>query len=276
MTDLIASLPSMAVTAAPSLAPKSERLEVPKWSEQDTPSEYFTKFEMALTLNGVNRSRWGKVLPVYLSGTAQSAFTQIAPEALADYARVKEEMLNHLGDTLVTADRRWWALSRMPGEAPGAFYLRVRSTGNRMFDGLNRDDMFERMVLSRFLSLLPQECYTNVIGRRPVNGQEAARYVLEYEVDRPVPGRQRWRNNGSQQAPPSVSRVVVTVGGLTIRIVATAVATVVVIAVVTVVVAPVHPKTQTPAIVRLVGVRVAVSRGKEASYMLWLWGCWAH
>ena len=205
MTALIASLPSIAGSGAPigapPLAPRSERLDVPKWSELDTPSEYFTKFEMALTLNGVDKSKWGKVLPVYLTGTAQTAFTQISPETLTNYARVKEAMLIHLGDTPVTAERRWWSLSRMPGEKPGAFHLRVRSTANRRFDGMSRDEMFESVVLSRFLSLLPQECYTYVIGRRPVDGQEAARYVQEYEVDKPTPVKQHFQRSYYKREP---------------------------------------------------------------------------
>ena len=56
------------------------------------------------------------------------------------------------------------------------------------------------MILSRFLSLLPQDCYNSVVARRPQSGQEAARFVLEFEEDRTFSGRQRWRSNGSQQA----------------------------------------------------------------------------
>ena len=69
-------------------------------------------------------------------------------------------MLESLGDTPASADRRWWTLSRQTGEAPGAFYLRVRSTGIRRIQGLEtREEVCERMILSRFLSLLPQDCY---------------------------------------------------------------------------------------------------------------------
>ena len=68
---------------------------------------------------------------VYLSGRAQASFSQVADETLDDYELVKDSLLESLGDTPASADHRWWTISRQASEDPGAFYLRVRSTGLR-------------------------------------------------------------------------------------------------------------------------------------------------
>ena len=83
---------------------------------------------------------------------------------LDDYDTVKETLLESLGDTPSSADRRWWALNRQSGEDPGAFYLRVRSTRLRRLHGLKtREEICEKVILSRFLSLLPQDSYNSVV-----------------------------------------------------------------------------------------------------------------
>ena len=178
MASLVASLP-----VAPSLS--RTHIKPPRWSDEDVPYDYFTKFEKAMTHNRVGKCEWGHLLPIYLSGKAQASFSQVDDGILDDYDAVKETLLKSLGDTPASADRRWWTLSRQDGEAPGAFYLRVRSTGLRWLHGLmSHEQLVEKTILSRFLSLLPQDCYSSVVEKRPKNGLEASRLVHEWEETR--------------------------------------------------------------------------------------------
>ena len=131
-------------------------MKVPKWTDDEIPFEYFNKLEKALKHNGVDKAEWGHLLPVYLAGRAQAAFAQVDQDNLDDYDVVKDTLLESLGDTPASADRKWWTLSRQAGEEAGSFYLRVRATGIRRLYGLaTREEILEKVVLSRFLSLLP-------------------------------------------------------------------------------------------------------------------------
>ena len=183
MVALLATLspPSASVPATPRIIP----VKVPKWTDEEIPFEYFNKLEKALKHNGVENSAWGHLLPVYFAGRAQAAFAQVDQEALDDYDVVKATLLESLGDTPASADRKWWSLSRQPGEEAGSFYLRVRATGIRRLHGLaTREEILEQIVLSRFLSLLPSDCYSSVVSRQPKNGLEAARLTQEFEETR--------------------------------------------------------------------------------------------
>ena len=105
--------------------------------------------------------------------------------------------MESLGDTPASADRKWWSLSRLPGEEPGSFYLRVRAIGLRRLYGLSTvGEIVEQVILSRYLSLLPAECYSAVAGKSPKNGLEASRFVQEYEETRSYARRrQPWKDN---------------------------------------------------------------------------------
>ena len=184
MVALLGRLPPP-VVAEPSpsvVPPKIVRIDVPKWKDEDTPFDFFSKFEKAQKHNGVSRDQWGTLLEVYLSGKAQAAYAQVDPEKLEDYEAVKNTMLRSLGDTPEQADRNWWKLGRKAGETIGSFYLRMRSTATRRFHGVvTRDDMFEKVLLSRFMSLLSADCYNCISARYPKTGEEAAEMVNDYE-----------------------------------------------------------------------------------------------
>ena len=197
MTALLASFASQSV--ASSGPPRTAQVKPPKWTDQETPFEYFTKFEKAVTHNGVEKSAWGQLLPVYLSGRAQAALAQVDADALDDYESVKQTLLESLGDTPASADRKWWFLSRQAGEEPGSFYLRVRATGLRKLHGLaSKEEITEKVILSRFLSLLPAECYSFVVTKQPKTGLEAAKMVQEFEETRSFSRRrQPWKQDSS-------------------------------------------------------------------------------
>ena len=198
MADLIAAMR----TAPPSRRSETglTHIKPPKWSDDDTPFEYLHKFEQAMKHNRVNISQWSHLLPVYLTGKAQAAFSQIQEDMLDDYAAVKEAMLETLGDTPTNADRRWWTLSHRSGEEIGAFYLRVHTTGMRRIHGLKiREEISKMMILFRFLSSLPPDCYNCVIAKQPKTGLEASRYVHEFEESCIFSKRnQSWRSGPGQ------------------------------------------------------------------------------
>ena len=198
MSALLATFSSSGSSAS---VPKTPTITVPKWTDEEVPSEYFSKLEKALEHNGVAKSQWGKLLPVYLSGKAQAAFSQVDPTSVADYDSVKDTLLESLGDTPSSADRKWWSLSRLPGEDAGSFYLRIRAIGIRRLHGLvTREEILEKVILSRFLSLLPSDSYSSVMSSKPKNGLEAARLLREHEETRSYSGRARpWKQHNSSQ-----------------------------------------------------------------------------
>ena len=196
MAALIASL-SPATASASSRPARSVQVKPPKWTDEETPHEYFSKYEKAMLHNGVEKSAWGQLLPVYLAGRAQPALAQVEVDGLDDYESVKATLLESLGDTPESADRKWWSLGRLPGEEPGSFYLRVRSVGLRRLYGLSsKEEITEKVILSRFLSLLPADCYSAVVNKHPKTGLAASRLVQEYEETRTyVRKKQPWKQD---------------------------------------------------------------------------------
>ena len=71
---LLAKFPTSLDTASPSdtdpSTPRS-KIKVPKWCDDETPHDYFTKYEQAMRHNGEPETQRGYLLPVYLSGKAQ-------------------------------------------------------------------------------------------------------------------------------------------------------------------------------------------------------------
>ena len=198
MVEMIASLtPGFSGTRPP----RPVQVKPPKWSDDDTPYDYFSKYEKAMAHNGVDKAEWGQLLPVYLAGRAQVALAQVNIEDLDDYEQVKSTLLNSLGDTPSSADRKWWSLSRLPGEEPGSFYLRVRAIGLRRLHGLTSvGEITEKVILSRFLSLLSADCYAAVSQRQPESGLEASRMVQDFEDTRAYTRRrQHWKDNTHHQ-----------------------------------------------------------------------------
>ena len=117
--SVLGKLAPLVTPAAP--PPKLNSIPVPKWTEDESPWDFFSKYEQAQKHNKIARVDWGPLLQVYLSGRAQQAYAQVDPEKLDDFDLVKETMLRSLGDTPEEADRRWWTLRRQEGESSGAF-----------------------------------------------------------------------------------------------------------------------------------------------------------
>ena len=177
MAAIVASIP-----IPPVVPPKRVKVEIPKWRDGEAPQEYFLKFEKAQTHNGVDKGQWGVLLPVFLSGAAQAAYSQIDPGMLEDYEMVKGVMLKTLRDTPEQADRNWWSLVRKAGETMSSFYVRMRGVAMRRFHGCDtREALFEKVLLSRFLFLLPADQYNLVTMREPKSAEAVADIVDDLE-----------------------------------------------------------------------------------------------
>ena len=196
LRDLLASFSPGLSGSRP---PKTVQVKPPRWSDDDTPYDYFSKYEKAMTHNGVDKAEWGLLLPVYLAGRAQAALAQV--EILDDYETVKSTLLDSLGDTPSSADRKWWSLTRLAGEDPGSFYLRIRAIGLRRLHGLTTvAQMKEKIILSRYLSLLSADCYAVVSQRQPESGLEASKMVQDFEDTRAYTRKkQPWKDNYHQK-----------------------------------------------------------------------------
>ena len=192
--------PTSAVASAPPPAPAPRaQVKVPTWSDAESPTTYFSKLEKAFTLNGVPRPQWGQSVHVHLTGEAQDALAQVPLASLEDYDVIKATVLDALGDTPEHADRDWWSLHRKSGEDACAFYLRIRACGILRLQGLmSKDEILEKLVLSRFLSLLPANSYEHAADRSPKDGLAAAKIVQQLEQRRAYTREmQGWRHHQS-------------------------------------------------------------------------------
>ena len=164
-----------AIPTSGSAAPRKIRVDVPKWSESEVPHEFLRKYEVAQIHNGVEKCEWGLLLQVYLTGTAQAAYNQLEPALYRDYDLLKVNLLKALKDTTEQADRNWWALAKRHDESFGAFVVRMRSTATRRFeDCFTREEVVEKVILSRFLYSLQSEQYSAVTLKEPKSAMEAA------------------------------------------------------------------------------------------------------
>ena len=217
LTNVMSSMSSTRPFDPPVPPPKLVKVEVPKLRDDESPSEFFTKWEQAQGHNGMPRTSWADILPVYLLGRAQCAYQQIHPDIRVGYLEVKSELLKLLGDTPDAADKKWWLLARKGSESLGDLFQRVFLVATRRMDGFkSKEEVMEREILSRYLSLLQPDCYTYVAARRPKTGQAAALIAQEFEDERsfastlgqkgsaqggsfrPQYGNSRWNRNSSQ------------------------------------------------------------------------------
>ena len=206
MMSILASMstPASASSVAPPPAvAHSSAVKVPKWTDGDQPFPFFTKLETAFTHNKVDKATWGHLLPVYLSGRAELAFSQVDSSLLGDYEAVKSVLLKALGDTPAHAERHWWSLARLSGETPADFFSRVRHTGLRRLSQLpTREAVVDHVILSRFLSLLPTDSYAAVMAQHPKTGLEAAEFLLDFEETRAYSRkRQPWKDHHHRREP---------------------------------------------------------------------------
>ena len=66
----------------------------------------------------------------------------------------------------------------------------------RLYGLSSKEEITEKVILSRFLSLLPADCYSAVVNKHPKTGLEASRLVQEYEETRTyVRKKQPWKQD---------------------------------------------------------------------------------
>ena len=201
MESLLASLPGLSVAHPPVVhsSPKVVPVKMPKWSDEVEPMEFFSKYEIAQKHNGVPQEQWGVLLQVYLTGTAMAAFAQVPSTVLTDYTVVRNTILEALGETPEDAGRKWWTLKRKREESLIAFQLRLRLISTRMFEGAKtREEVVEKIVLSRFLHLLSAECYDCVSAQNPKTAQAAAKLGLDFENRIAFSKRHLYSSNGGR------------------------------------------------------------------------------
>ena len=76
------------------------KVKVPPWTDDQKPQAYFLKFEKAMVCNGEPKSRWGHLLPIYISGKLESAFhSEIPTDMMTNFDEVKSKCLKSLGNT---------------------------------------------------------------------------------------------------------------------------------------------------------------------------------
>ena len=62
-----------------------------------------------------------------------------------------------------------------------------------------KEELCDRMILSRFMSTLPPDCYNSMAAKQPKTGLEASKYVQEFEESRIFSRRnQQWRAGSGQ------------------------------------------------------------------------------
>ena len=209
ITAILARLPSAATAtvASPVVSPHIVKVEVPKWLKGESMYEYLTKYETAHKHNGVDKSQWGVLLQVYLSGAAQAAYNHLDPTVVNDYDSVKKALLKAMRDTPEQADRNWWTLARKQGESMSDFHIRMRCIANRRFQGFDtREELFEKVLLSRLLYLLPPDLYNLITLQTPKSAAQVADLVDDLECRSEFSKLHLPNGKGSQNGQPHYRR----------------------------------------------------------------------
>ena len=94
-------------------------------------------------------------------------------------------------------------MARQSGEKYNSLYLRVYTTKLRRLDSANdRQSIIDRLAMSRFMSLLPYDCFNHVFSRNPNTGREAADFVTEFAQTRSFAKRHNHTRFGPHHCGP--------------------------------------------------------------------------
>ena len=158
------------------------KVKVPPWTDDQKPQAYFLKFEKAMVCNGEPKSRWGHLLPIYISGKLEPAFhSEIPMDMMANFNEVKFKLLKSLGDTPLHAARQWWSISKQPDENHNAFFQRPNNINIRRLEEVNtKQEIINSISLSKFLHSLSHNYFAFVTSRNPATGSEAAELATEF------------------------------------------------------------------------------------------------
>ena len=165
------------------LMEKSKKLKsVPTWKENDMPADYLRRFEQVMKCNGEPKDQWARSLSLHLTGKASTVFsTRIPLDRQDDYDAVKSILLDAFGDTVDLARQQWWTLKKSSNETFQDCMIRIEEKFKRGLEGCEtRFDYVSTLSLSKFISLLPAECRTYVLGRNPRDGMMAAHLAEEF------------------------------------------------------------------------------------------------
>ena len=159
-------------------------VSIPKWTDGERPANYLWKFEQAMTCNKEPKIRWAELLPLYLTGNASTVYTsRVSADVKNDYKAIKTILLDSFGDTVQQARKDWWTLRKLQGESPEELVIRIEGKIKRGLDGCDSImDATAMITLSRFLSILPSDVSTFVLGRNPKSAMEAAHMASEFQA----------------------------------------------------------------------------------------------
>ena len=159
-------------------------VSIPKWTDEERPANYLWKFEQAMTCNKEPKIRWAELLPLYLTGNASTVYTaRVSADVMNDYEAIKTILLDSFGDTVQQARKDWWTLRKLQGESPEELVIRIEGKIKRGLDGCDSImDATAMITLSRFLSILPSDVSTFVLGRNPKSAMEAAHMASEFQA----------------------------------------------------------------------------------------------
>ena len=68
MASLVASLPYTHSVVPSSPSSRGTHIKPPRWTDDDTPHEYFQKFEKAMRHNKIDQGEWGSFVTCVLNG----------------------------------------------------------------------------------------------------------------------------------------------------------------------------------------------------------------
>ena len=159
-------------------------VSIPKWTDDERPSNYLWKFEQAMTCNKEPKIRWAELLPLYLTGIASTVYTaRVSADVKNSNEAIKTVLLDSFGDTVQQARKDWWTLRKLQGESPEELAIWIEGKIKRGLDGCDSImDATAMITLSRFLSILPSDVSPFVLGRNPMSAMEAAHMASEFKA----------------------------------------------------------------------------------------------
>ena len=171
-------------------------LNLPKWTDEQDPEQFFTLFESVMEDHDIPEDQWLKHLKPTLQGAAQTEWTEMHREDRKRYSKVKRRLLRRLGLSSSERRRRWWDLSPTDKEPILKWHRRAgEATERYLRDFSSVRDLIEHLAMESFLRGLPPSAATWVRDHSMDDpreaGDQAVRFYDERGWDKTVKGRRR-------------------------------------------------------------------------------------
>ncbi|XP_075771825.1 uncharacterized protein LOC142823927 [Pelodiscus sinensis] len=175
-------------------------IRLTKLGPEDDPEAFLVTFEWVATTAKWPQEHWATLLAPYLSGPAQLAYRGMSTRDALCYYKVKEAVLDQLGVTPETHQRRFREARYDLQERPRAVAQRVKEAGTRWLEPENKTgtQVADLVTLEQYIRILPTKGQLWVRRHLPETLDEAVTLMEHFLAAEGVEGK---ATGGLQREP---------------------------------------------------------------------------